>query len=162
MKLWGSSYLLHDVDPVKLIGTLGSFTDSKGVGTVQISFAQEHGVFAVARTESRCEFRIKWEVALRLLALMHILVLQNRMLRGEALDMRISPDRARIFHVSEGWRSSPIMCSWNAANPDVQCGPASAGSVEQLDLWLKEDAAVELIMALAEQIARNGTTTATR
>jgi hypothetical protein len=134
----------------------------EGSGAIRFSFTQERGVFAVAWNESRCELIIKWDVALRLMALMHILVLQNRILRSETLDIRVMPDRMRVFNVSEGWRASPIRCSWDAASTDVKCSPASAESTEQFDLVLKEEAAAELVVALAERIARNGTTIATR
>jgi len=94
------------------------------------------------------------------MALVHVLVLQNRLLRGEAPEVRVASDRKRIFCVTEGWRMSPIVCAWDASTADVESGPVHGGTADQFELVVKEEAAAELVMALAERIALNGTTTA--
>jgi hypothetical protein len=131
-----------------------------GSGVIIICFTQEPGVFSATRNESKYELVAKWDMALRLMSLVHILVLQNRLLRGETLDGKVAPGRTRIFDMSEGWRTSPIVCSWDAEITDVQCSPANEGSPDQFELVLKEEAAAELVAALAETIALNGTKTA--
>jgi hypothetical protein len=124
-----------------------------------MSFTREHGVFTTACDGVNCGIVVKWDVALRLMALVHVLVLQNRLLRGEPPELRIVPDRTRIFTLTGGLRSAPIECTWNAETADVTCGPVAAGAADQFELVLKEDAATELVVALAERMARNGTTT---
>jgi len=89
-----------------------------------------------------------------------ILVLQNKILRGEAPEVRVASDRARVFDVTEGWRMSPIVCSWEASTVDVQCGPVHEGMADQFELVVNEEAAAELVMALAARIAFNGVTAA--
>lgn len=111
----------------------------------------------MARKETKCELVAKWDVALRLMALVHVLVLQNRLLRGEVPEVRVASDRMRVFSVTEGWRTSPIVCSWDAATVDVECNPVGEGMADQFEIVLKEEAAAELVMALAERIALNGT-----
>ena len=160
MELFGSSYLLHDVEPVRLVGTLGSWTDSIGSGSIRVSFHQIPDIFSVVRSESACELIMKWDVALRLMALVHILVVQIKILRNEFPEIRVATDRARVFKVTGGWRLSPIVCSWNVATDEVECNQVGEEAVDQFELVLKEDAAAELVMALAERIALNGTTRA--
>ncbi|MDC0746391.1 hypothetical protein [Polyangium mundeleinium] len=159
MERWGSSYLLHDAESVRLVATLGSSTDIVGTGTIYVSFVQEP-VFAVTRNGSRCELVVKWDVALRLMALVHVLVLQNKLLRGEAPEIRGAPDRAQVFEVTGGLRSSPIVCSWDASTAGVEFRPVHEGMADPFELVMKEEAAVELVLTLAERIAHNGTTMA--
>jgi hypothetical protein len=159
MELWGSSYLLQDVEAVRLIASLGSSTDQESPGLVKVSFTQEPGVFATARRQQQSEIVAKWDVALRLMALLHVLVLQNKLLRSETPEIRVPSGKVRVFTVSGGWRSSPIVCAWNAATVEVECRPVE-GAADQFELVLKEEAAAELAMSLAERFARNGTMTA--
>jgi hypothetical protein len=157
MELWGSSYLLHDAEPVRLVGTLGSSTDRGGSGVIRLSFNQEPGVLFAAFKESKCELVVKWDVALRLIALVHVLVLQNRLLRGEAPEIRDVSERTRIFDVTGGSRMSAIVCSWVASTVDIECRPVHDGVAEQVELVVKEEAAAELVTSLAERMALNGT-----
>jgi hypothetical protein len=62
--------------------------------------------------------------------------------------------------VTGGSRTSPITCSWDAATVDVELRPDDEGTPDNFELVLKEEAAAELVMALAERIALNGTTLA--
>lgn len=160
-QLCGSSYLLQDVAPVRLVGALGSATARPGPGMVRLSFTQEPGVLTVTHDESGWRLVIKWDLALRLMALLHVLILQNMLLRDEAPKVRVAPDRSRVFTVTEGQRASSIVCSWNEAADDVECNLVE-GTADELELTLKEGAAAELIMALAERIALNGTASARR
>ena len=151
---------MHDAEPVRLVGTLGSSTGRAGSGVIRLSFNQESDVFFVACKESKCELVVKWDVALRLIALVHVLVLQNRLLRGEAPEIRDVSERTRIFDVTGGLRMSAIVCSWDASTADVECRPVHEGIAEQFELVVKEEAAAELVMSLAERMAFNGTTVA--
>jgi hypothetical protein len=103
-----------------------------------------------------CKIIVKWDVALRLMSLLHVLVLQNRLLRGESPELRITRDRSRIFVLTGGARSSEIECSWSAKVGEVTCEPVIGGAADQFELVLGEDEAAELVMALAERIASNG------
>jgi hypothetical protein len=160
MELWGSSYLLHDTEPVRLVGILGSSTAKVGSGVIRLSFDQEPGVLFFACEESRCELVVKWDVALRLMTLMHVLVLQNRLLRGEAPENREMSERARVFDVTGGSRMSALVCSWDSSTADVEYCSVHEGIAEQFELVMKEEVAVELVVSLAETMALNGTTIA--
>ncbi len=94
------------------------------------------------------------------MALVHVLVVQNRLLRGETPEVRVRPDRKRVFNVTGGLRSGPIECSWDAGTADIRCGPVVGGGGDQFELVIEEEAAAELVATLAERIAWNGTTTA--
>jgi hypothetical protein len=155
MELWGSSYLLQDVQPVRLVGTIGSSTERAAPGTIRVSFHQEPGVFAVMQDGVGSQLLAKWDLALRLMALVHVLVLQNRLLRGEKPELR-SAERERVFSVAGGGRASPILCSWDSSTMDVECHAVGEGEPDQYELVLKEEAAAELVAALAERIATNG------
>lgn len=156
MERWGSSYGLQDVSPVRLIGGIAGSTPPDAPGTIRISFVQDAGVFSTVHEELTRRIIVKWDVALRLIALMHVLVLQNRLLRGESPDLRITRDRARLFSLTGGARSSAIECSWSATTSEVTCEPVAGGAPDQFELVLGEDAAAELVAALAERIAING------
>jgi hypothetical protein len=158
MELFGSSYLLHDVEPVRLVGTLGSWTDSNGLGSIRVSFHQNSDIFSVVRGASECDLIAKWDIALRLMTLVHILVVQNKILRNEPPELRVATDKARVLRVTGGWRLSPIVCSWGVANGEIECNQVGDEAVDQFELVLKEEVAVELVMALAERVALNGTT----
>lgn len=160
MELWGSSYLLQDVEPVRLVGTIGSSTEQAGSGKIRVSFHQDPGVFAVMQDGVRSQLHAKWDLALRLMALVHVLVLQNRLLRGEEPALVVPSQMGRLFTVAEGRRASPVVCSWASSTVDVECNPVSDGGPDQFELVLKEDAAVELVVALAQRIATNGITRA--
>src|SRR4051812_40416253 len=121
MERWGSSYLLQDVEAVRLIASLGSSTGRESAGSVTISFAQEPGVFVTSQSARERELLIKWDVALRLMGLLDILILQNRLLRDETPHPGVSSQSSHIFTVSGGLRATPIICSWDEANPHVQC-----------------------------------------
>lgn len=74
MELWGSSYLLQDVAPTRLIATLGSSTPREAAGSVMLSFTQEPGVFTTVQRGSTRAVVMKWDLALRLMSLIHVLV----------------------------------------------------------------------------------------
>jgi hypothetical protein len=158
MERSGSTYLLQDVEPVRLIGVVGSWTED-GSGSVVVSFSHEPGVFTVTQSESEGELVVKWDVALKLMALLHIVVLQNKILRGETHEMRGAPTQARVFTVTGGGRCSPITCRWEAMTLAVECKPVTDGPNDQFELVLTEAAATELVTDLAERIAANGTAT---
>ncbi|MEO7596683.1 MAG: hypothetical protein ABI134_36090 [Byssovorax sp.] len=145
---------------MRLVATLGSSTGRVGSGVIRLSFNQEPGVLFVMCKESKCELVVKWDVALRFMALVHLLVLQNRLLRDEAPEIRHVSERTRIFDVTGGLRMSAIVCSWDASTADVECRPVHEGIAEQFELVVREEAAAELVMSLAERMALNGTTMA--
>lgn len=159
MESWGSSYLLQDVEPVRLVGVLGAWTGSTGAGIVTISFAQEPGALTLTNDETRWKLVVKLDLALRLLALLHVLVLQNMLLRGETPEIRATADRSHTFTVTDGWRSSPITCSWDRSRADVECKQVD-GMADQFELTLTEQLASEMATALAARIAQNGATSA--
>lgn len=159
MEMWGSSYLIQDVEPVRLIGIIGASTET-GAGSVRVSFNQDPGVFAVTQSGSEGALVVKWDVALRLMALLHIVILQNKILRGEAPEIGIAPCEACVFTVSGGGRGAPVTCSWDAAKPDVEYKRVTEGASDQFELVLTEKAAIELAADLAGRIAANGATTA--
>lgn len=153
----GSSYLLQDFAPIHLIGIVGASTPADARGTVKLTFAQQTEVFVAELGELRCKIIVKWDIAVRLIALIHILLIQNCIIRGTRLDLRISPDRVRVFNVTGGRRTTSIEFSWSADALDVKCGLSPDGGPHDFELLLGEEAAAELVSALAEQIANNGT-----
>jgi len=157
--MWGSSYLIQDVEPVRLIGIIGASTEA-GAGSVRVSFNQDPGVFTVTQTESEGTLVAKWDVALRLMALLHIVTLQNKILRGEASEIGSASCGACVFTVSGGERGAPVTCSWDAATPDVEYKRVAEGTGDQFELVMTEEAAIELVTDLAERIAANGAATA--
>lgn len=156
MEFWGSSYLLQDVQPVRLVGTIGSSTDRARFGAIRVSFHQEPGVFSLMHDGGRSQLVAKWDLALTLMALVHVLVLQNRLLRGETSELRQAPGRERVFTVAGGGRGSPIVCSWDSSTIEVECSAVGEGGSGQFELVVKEEAAAELVATLADRIATNG------
>ncbi|KYG10470.1 hypothetical protein BE21_11750 [Sorangium cellulosum] len=59
MERWGSSYLLHDTSPIRLIGGIGATTDDHGGRQIRLSFADTPGVLAVNVGDSLHELTIK-------------------------------------------------------------------------------------------------------
>jgi hypothetical protein len=84
-------------------------------------------------------------------------LLQNRILRGELPELRVSPNRTRVFKLTGGRRTTAIECSWNDQTADVRCGRDPEGAPDEFELLLGEEAATDLVLALAAQIANNGT-----
>jgi hypothetical protein len=156
MELWGSSYLLQEAQPLRLVGTIGSSTERARPGRIRLSFHQEPGVFAVVQARGEWQLVVKWDLALNLIALVHILVLQNRLLRGEKPELGAPAQRDRVFTVSGGGRASFIVCSWDSSMKGIECHEAAGGGPDQFELELMEEAAVELVAALAERVATNG------
>lgn len=156
MEVWGSSYLVHDVQAVRLVGTIGSSTPQSQVGSVRLSFHREPGILSTTRNDVTTEIVAKWEVAINLIALIQVLLLQNKLLRGETASGRLDTPGATIFTVSGGARGTPVTLSWDSTREDVRCNRVQGGSSEHFELVLEERAAAELVAALVERIAANG------
>ena len=154
MVIWGSSYFLHDTEPVRLIGTIGASTDRSDLGSVVMSFAHQPDVFFAVHRGSKWELSVKWDVALRMVAIIHVLVVQNRLLRGESAELAFRPGQSPVFAVTGGAKRGPIVCNWEANTVGVECRPVE-GMPEQMDLTLREDLATQLVTAFADRIARN-------
>lgn len=159
MERWGSSYLLHDVMPTQLIATLGSSTSLDAVGSVGMSFTRTEGVLTATRDATSCRVHIKWSVAINLMALLHVLVLQNRLLRGESPEFWLSLEGERTFRIAGGMRTGSIEIVWDASAADVTLEPFHEGGPDQFQLVMKERAAAALLVCLAERFAEDGTMT---
>ena len=154
MELWGSSYLVQDCSPIKLVAMMGSSTPRESSGSVRISFMQEPGVLTVAEDASEVVLVVIWDVAVKLIALLQVLVLQNRLLRAET-PLHTTIPLGRVFKVTGGAPSGNIVCSWAVGASEVKCRTVS-DSVDQFELIIQEEAASQLAFAIAETLASTG------
>jgi hypothetical protein len=155
MERWGSSFRLHDVEPGRLIGVLGAFSEGERQGSIRISFAQTPEAFTVERSGGRYELCLKWDIALKLIALLHISLLQTKLLRGEAVELATAR-RTGLFEVTGGRRSMPLVCAWDAGAAEVSYVSMHDEEGSPHEIVLSEAGAMELGLALAETMASNG------
>ncbi|MCA9591567.1 MAG: hypothetical protein KC657_40000 [Myxococcales bacterium] len=140
---------------MRLLAGLGATTPPGEPGSVRISMTPHRGSLELTFSDTSCELTVSWEVALRLISLLHILILQNRLLRNEPAQLTSDGRRKQIFSLTGGEAQHPLRCSWNRAAPGVECAAAAAPD-EEVEVVLREDAATELVMALVQRFARNG------
>ena len=153
MVLSGSAHLLQDTTPVLLVAAVVGSTPKDAPGEIMLSFGQEPGVFSIERNDGRCLLTMKWELTFKLQAAVHILVLQNRLLRGEPPEL---PGNVYgVFTFAGGARATPIECSWDVNAAGVIYRPA-ADAADVFEFILSEAAAIGLATGLAEQHAKNG------
>ncbi|WP_437587438.1 hypothetical protein [Sorangium sp. So ce1000] len=155
MERWGSSYLLHDTSPLKLVGGIGATTDDDGGGQIRLSFVNTPGVLAVTVKNTLHELVIKRELAVQLVTLIHVLVLQNKIVRCEDPALPVGVGAKGGFSVVGG-DPPPFICAWETGATGIQyhSPPDPEG---QAELVISEAAAVQLLSALAERMARIGT-----
>ncbi len=157
MELWGTSYLLQKTTPVGFLGSLGATTHCDGSGLIRLSFCREDKVLDVRDDGSVIEFVMSWEVVLQLVPLLHILVLQNRLLRLEEPILPSPSPEKRFLSVWGRIRAGFFACTWKKDTNGVSYNPAlDPEDPKQVELLFSENVAVELISALTEHIARNG------
>jgi hypothetical protein len=150
--------LLHNTGPIELVGSIGSTTEEREGGQILISFASTPGVLAVRARERTHELEIKWEMALRLMTLIQVLVLQNRLLRGEEPVHPVCAGTEGGFSV-EGNAFSVYVCTWETGTAGIDSDPQSdPETADQARLAMSEVVALQLVGALAEKMARTAVT----
>lgn len=155
MELWGSSYLVQDVVPGRLVGAIGASTNTVGVGTIRMSLVQEVDICALTREGGAWRVSTKWDIALRIVALLHLLLVQNRLLRHESPTLEIVGVGEQRFAVSSGGQASAVSWSWDCAASGIDVNPV-AGDSGQFEIVLVEGVAVELVHALVKSMAEYG------
>lgn len=154
MELWGSLYLLQESAPTKLVGTIGSSTGPIE-GQVNVSFLNDVKVLHLVVGVDLCELSITSDLAMRLIAFLHILLLQNRILRSEERVIGDPVDPSSRFETA--WAAEPILvCTWRRDHGGVRVQVEGAEAGTQVELVLTEDAAVDLLRSLAKAVARRG------
>lgn len=156
MERWGSSYFLHDVTPTTLVGGLGASTNASGRGTIRLSFAKGSEALDVRYGGDLNELVAKWEVAVKLVALLHILVVQNKLLRAEQPVLSTKTNGPPLFEVRADAKSG-IVCRWPVETDGIDYNPTpDPESPDQAELLLSEPVAIHLIAGVVEAIARRG------
>ncbi|MBK9261554.1 MAG: hypothetical protein IPM54_17330 [Polyangiaceae bacterium] len=157
MELWGTAYSFHATTVTKLAGLVAASTHDSGGGTIRIVFDNNGDVIKVNATDQTIEVVIKWEVILQLTTLLHVLVLQNRLLRSEDPVLPAPTHDKRIFNVWGRIRAGFFACGWATTAEGISYNPAlDPEAPDHVEIVLSEAIAVEFISALTEAISRNG------
>src|SRR5688572_23034914 len=142
MERWGSSYFLHDATPTTLVGGLGASTNASGSGTIRLSFAKDSEALELRDGGDLNELVAKWELAVKLVALLHILVVQNKLLRAEQPVLSTTTNGPPPFEVRADAKSG-IVCRWSAETDGIVYNPTpDPESPDQAELLLSEPVAV--------------------
>ena len=155
MERWGSSYLLQQSKPTKLVGGIGATTEESN-GQIRLSLWNTPGVLVVNSDNDTCELVIQPELAAQLVALIHILVLQNRILRNEPATLPPIGE-SNVFRVAAKSKGS-FVCTWDCEAAGVKCEPhLGSEAAGQSEVLIREDIALLFMCALACGMAKYGT-----
>lgn len=145
----GGAFLLQEQTPTRLIGSLACTTPDVDPGTIWIGFGDVDP--RTSPSADAWEIALSHDVALRLAALLQVLVAQNLWLRTEAVEWPFRPRSQTSFLVEVGrGRHGRVVISW---------APGQEGTEWTDDgghMWkLREDRALDLSYALIATLARN-------
>jgi hypothetical protein len=154
MTRWGSSYFLHDTAPIKLVGGVGATTGDDRKGQLTLSFANTPELLEWSVTGPVEQLVVKWELAVQLVALIQVLLLQNKVLRNEEPELHLG-DAGHFTVAASG--TAPLVCAWPHGE-GAHCFPPPIGEPgAQVELKLSDEVALQLVSALAIAIASEGT-----
>ena len=144
-KLTGGAFHLQVTTPTDLVGVMVSGVDEDGQGWIRLVFHPVHGRFVLTQQGTHVEVAMSRQVAMSLIALLHVLVSQVRCLRSNA--PAPSPG-AREIHVRVG--RDEVVASWDDADVIISVDELDG----QMDLRVTEGFAGALVSHLSDEIGR--------
>jgi hypothetical protein len=149
----GGAFFLQEVEPKTLIAVLVSTTPPQGPGVVLLAFGDDD---PRTRSDVVTEIVFSWDVALRLLGVLQVLVAQTMCLRSEVVEWRFVPREPAAFAVRmrrgsrERGSQVRVFVSWATGHDGIVWNRDEEGGLE----WrLREDLALELSYALLSALA---------
>lgn len=147
----GAAFLLQDVTPVKLVGSLVSGLYPDGSGWVHLAFFQEPGCLVIVREGDRVVLTISRAIAMALISLLYVLLAQINHLRSSS---PVADNLATSAHGGSQLKLSvqrhEVVVSW------FDVGEGVADVEGQTELRISERFAVELASRLANDVSAYG------
>lgn len=148
----GGAFLLQELEPKRLLGSMMSVADEGGWGWIYLSFFPDPAQLTLEERGPQTSFVISRAVAANLIGLLQVMVVQNRILRHEEVVRSRSSSRKRAnsgLSVKSPHRNL-FTCSWASG----MTGARHRNVEGQIELRLREDVAEEMSLRLIEEMAR--------
>jgi hypothetical protein len=150
----GSAFLLQQMEPKRLIGTLGSEVASPEANWIYGSFFNEPGLFVFEKDGHETVLTIAWEVAMSLVGMFQVILAQAAYLRDPAAEWTAEHGKGSgKISVSVGpEKKKKLVLRWPSDIEGVTCRVVG----EQTEWRIREDLALEIVGIFVRTLARIG------
>lgn len=148
----GGAFLLQELEPKRLVGSLTSVTKETGPGWIFMSFFPGSGGLEFQAHEKQMVLSFDRTMALLFGGVLQVLVAQNRILRADTQEEKqLISKKSGLVAVGGGLGDRKVIsCSLSSGTPEIGYQRID----EQIEIRIQEDLAEEIARQLIERMAR--------